>query len=148
MLRALSATVWYMVEIVSSWNCLFQTAYHLVFCVQYRHAVLPEPVAESAAGMLDDICGARRWPVISQEVQPDHMHLFLNLPPSTAVAKALKTSKRTAARQLFARFPVLRKRFRDGNLWSPSYYLGTAGRAYPVNAPQKTRKKLVNKAKY
>jgi putative transposase len=33
----------------------------------------------------------------------------------------------TTARGLFQRFPSLRKQLPGGQLWSPSYYLGTAG---------------------
>ncbi|WP_419638986.1 IS200/IS605 family transposase, partial [Thiolapillus sp.] len=78
-------------------------------------------------GLLDVICQERGWPVISKEIQPDHIHLFLGIPPAIAVADAVKIIKGTKARKLFARFPALRKQFRGGSLWSPSYYVGTAG---------------------
>ena len=77
--------------------------------------------------MLDALCKERGWPVISKEIQPDHIHLFLTIPPAIAVADAVKVLKGTTARWLFQRFPSLRKPLRGGHLWSPSYYLGTAG---------------------
>jgi putative transposase len=77
--------------------------------------------------MLEQICAQRAWPVISKEIQPDHIHLFLSIPPALAVADAVKVLKGTTARWLFERFPVLRQRLGGGHLWSPSYYVGTAG---------------------
>jgi putative transposase len=38
----------------------------------------------------------------------------------------VKVLKGLSARHLFQRFPALKKR-REGHLWSPSYYVGTAG---------------------
>lgn len=77
--------------------------------------------------MLDAICAERGWAVISKEIQPDHIHLFVSIPPAIAVADAVKVLKGVIARLLFQRFPALKKRLRDGHLWSPSYYVGTAG---------------------
>jgi putative transposase len=65
--------------------------------------------------------------MISREIQPDHIHLFLSIPPAIAVADAVKVLKGITARRLFQRFPALKKRLWERHLWSPSYYAGTAG---------------------
>ncbi len=75
--------------------------------------------------MLDAICAERGWPVISKEIQPDHIHLFVSIPPAMAVADAVKILKGTTARKLFQRHPRLKSRLWGGNPWSPS--VGTAG---------------------
>lgn len=116
-----------MVDVVTNRNCVYQTAYHVIWCPKYRREVLVGAVAKETATMLDAICKERRWPVISKEIQPDHIHLFVSIPPAIAVADAVKVLKGTTARWLFERFPSLRKRLSGGHLWSPSYYLGTAG---------------------
>lgn len=116
-----------MVDIVSIRNCVYQTAYHVVWCSKYRHDILCGDVAVGLAQMIDTLCTDRGWPVISKEIQPDHVHLFLSIPPATAVAGAVKLLKGTTARRLFHRFPSLKERLRGGHLWSPSYYVGTAG---------------------
>ncbi len=77
--------------------------------------------------VLDSICAERDWPMISKEIQPDHIHLFLSMPPAIAVADAVKVLKGVTARLLFQRFPALKERLWDGHPWSPSYYVGTAG---------------------
>ncbi|QUV78419.1 IS200/IS605 family transposase [Chloracidobacterium thermophilum] len=116
-----------MVDIASNRNCVYQTAYHVVWCPKYRRDVLTGPAAEEMAVMLDAICAERGWPVISKEIQPDHIHLFVSIPPAMAVADAVKILKGTTARKLFQRHPRLKSRLWGGNLWSPSYYVGTAG---------------------
>jgi putative transposase len=116
-----------MVNIVTNRNCLYQTAYHVIWCPKYRHDVLTGTVGEEAGIMMDTICTERGWPVISKEIQPDHIHLFVSIPPAIAVADAVKVLKGITARRLFQKFPALKKRLWGGHLWSPSYYVGTAG---------------------
>jgi putative transposase len=84
-------------------------------------------VAKETGTMLDAICKERGWPVASKEIQPDHLHPFVSIPPAIALADVVKVLKGTTARWLFQRLPSLRKRLWGGHLWSPSYYLGTAG---------------------
>ena len=116
-----------MVDVVTNRNCVYQTAYHVIWCPKDRRDVLIGTVAEETGAMLDAICTERSWLVISREIQPDHIHLFVSIPPAIAVADAIKVLKGITARRLFQRFPALRKPLWGGHLWSPSYYVGTAG---------------------
>jgi putative transposase len=115
------------VKVVTNRNCLYQTAYHVIWCPKYRRDVLTGEVATEVNNLLEAVCRKRRWPVISKEIQPDHIHLFLSIPPATAVADAVKVLKGVSARLLFQRFPALKQRLWGGHLWSPSYYVVTAG---------------------
>jgi putative transposase len=108
-------------------NCVYQTAYHVVFCPKYRKALLTGKVAETLNGLLEQICQERNWTILSNELQPDHVHLFVSLPPAIAVADAVKILKGTTARRLFHQVPALKRQLCNGHLWSPSYYVGTAG---------------------
>ena len=116
-----------MVDVVTNRNCVYQTANHLNRCPKDRRDVLTGTVAEEMGAILDAICAERRWPVISKEIQPDHIHLFVSIPPAIAVADAVKVLKGITARHLFQKFPALKQRLWGGHLWSPSYYVGTAG---------------------
>lgn len=116
-----------MVQVVFNRNCVYQTAYHVVWCPKYRRNVLIGRITEYLTALLNEICEQREWPILALEVQPDHVHLFLSIPPSIAVADAVKILKGTTARKLFVEFPELKESLWGGNLWSPSYYVGTAG---------------------
>lgn len=116
-----------MVQVVFNRNCVYQTAYHVVWCPKYRRKVLVGRITEYLTALLNEICEQREWPILALEVQPDHVHLFLSIPPSIAVADAVKILKGSTARKLFVEFPELKESLWGGNLWSPSYYVGTAG---------------------
>jgi len=61
------------------------------------------------------------------EVMPDHIHVFISAPPFEAPTDIVKVLKGVTARRLFMEFPDLKKKLWKGSVWSPSYYVGTAG---------------------
>ena len=63
--------------------------------------------------------------VIAIEIMPDHVHLFVEMPPSVAPAQIAFRLKGYTAHELRAMFPRLKSRL--PSLWSRSYYVGTAG---------------------
>lgn len=116
-----------MVEIAYARNCVYQTAYHVVWCPKYRRSILTGDVARTLAALLDEICADRNYIVLSKEIQPDHIHLFLSFPPSLSIADVVRILKGATARKLFVTHPELKNALWDEHLWSPSYYVGTAG---------------------
>ncbi len=115
-----------MVDIVFQRNCVYQTAYHMV-CTKYKREILTGKIAETLSEVLNDVCAKRGFAILSKEIQPDYVHFFVSIPPAISVAEAVKIFKGASARTLFVRHPELKKQLRDGHLWSPSYYVGTAG---------------------
>ena len=132
-----------MIEIVFDRNCVYQTAYHVVWCPKYRKSILIGSIADETKYLIEGICLERNWPVLALEVQPDHIHLFVSLPPSTSVADAVKILKGSTARKLFVKFPELKKQLCGGHLWSPSYYVGTAG-----NVSSETIQKYIERTEH
>ena len=116
-----------MIEVIFDRNCVYQTAYHAVWCPNSRKAILTGAIASEMKSLIEAIGLERQWSILALEVQPDHIHLFVSIPPATSVADAIKILKGITARKLFVKFPELKKQLRGGHLWSPSYYVGTAG---------------------
>ena len=102
-------------------------AYHVVWCPKYRKSILLGEIASYVSFLIDTICEENNWPVITKEIQPDHVHLCLTIPPAVSVATAIKILKGITARKLFLKFPQLKNELWGGHLWNPSYYVGTAG---------------------
>ena len=132
-----------MLKIVYDRNCVYRTAYHVVWCPKYRKSILIGSIADETKRVIEGICLERNWPVLALEVQPDHIHLFVSIPPSTSVADATKILKGSTARKLFVKFPELKKQLCGGHLWSPSYYVGTAG-----NVSSETIQKYIERTEH
>ena len=131
------------VEIVYNRNCVYQTAYHVVWCPKYRKSILIDKIAEETNNTIDKICKENGWLIIAKEIQPDHIHLFLTIPPAIAVATAVKILKGTTAKKLFMMFPELKNNLWGGHLWAPSYYVGTAG-----NMSAETIKRYIERSEH
>ena len=58
---------------------------------------------------------------------PDHVHLFLSVPPKWSSSDVAKILKGVSARCILQEFPKLRRGGGGGHLWTPSFYLGSAG---------------------
>lgn len=130
-----------MINIVTNRNCVYQTAYHVIWCPKYRNSILEKDVAVELGSVLDEICATNKWQMITKEIQPDHIHWFVSIPPSIAVCDVIKVLKGTSARKLYLKFPVLHKTVWGGHLWSPSYYVATAG-----NISAETVKKYIERS--
>ncbi len=132
-----------MIKIVYKRNCVYQVVYHVVWCPKYRKAVLTGELSRRVGELIDVICEENKWLVTSKEIQPDHVHLFVTIPPAVSLATAAKKLKGISARKLFIEFPELKKEFWGGSLWSPSYYVGTAG-----NVSAETIQKYIERAEH
>ena len=62
--------------------------------------------------------------IIAQEIMPDHIHLFLNCPPTLAPDQIMFRIKGYSSRVLRQEFPHLQ---RMPSMWTRSYFCSTAG---------------------
>jgi len=98
--------------------------YHLIFCPKYRRALLGGPVKKRLEQIIHESMQEHQWQLIELAIQPDHVHLFVRTNPPTLpsdLPRLIKGRSSRLSRQEFAhvrRLPVL---------WSPSYFLSTAG---------------------
>ena len=58
---------------------------------------------------------------------PDHIHLFISTTTFESPTNLVELLKGVTALRLFKMFPELRNKYWKGKLWSPSYYVRTAG---------------------
>ena len=98
--------------------------YHLVWVPKRRKAVLVGPVATDCRKLIEHKCTEQGWRVLELAVNPDHVHLFVQVWPATAAAEVVKECKGLTAHELRRKYPGLRKL---PSLWTRSYFAATAG---------------------
>jgi len=101
--------------------------YHFVWCPKYRKEFLVGEIASFTQNIIETICSSKKWKLLELQIMPDHIHLFISTPPYENPTGIIKVLKGTTAIQIFKKFPKNRLKFRKGHIWSPSYYVGTAG---------------------
>ena len=107
-----------------------QNAYHFVWKPKYAFPIFGlENLRQDCYTILRSI--AERWgfEIFELKVMDDHVHLFVGVPPTIPVCKALQIFKGGSAYQLFKKHPSLRryKNFRNGHFWSPGKFFRSVG---------------------
>ncbi|GAA1610905.1 hypothetical protein GCM10009733_003760 [Nonomuraea maheshkhaliensis] len=78
--------------------------------------------------------GEQGWQIVTLEVMPDHVHLFVETHPKNSPSYVAGQFKGFTSHHLRAEFPRLR--FQPPTLWSRSYFVATAG-AVPAETIQR-----------
>ena len=65
--------------------------------------------------------------ILAMEVDEDHVHLYVEIPPQQSVGEAVRKFKSLSGRYLVRRYPNLKKYFYDDAVWSPSYFVRSIG---------------------
>ncbi len=108
-------------------SAVYNINYHIVWCPKYRKQVLEGKVKEFVEDQIQTIAATKGWEVLELQVMPDHIHLFISAPPSDSPTGIVKVLKGVTALRLFKKHPELKGEYWGGHIWSPSYYVGTAG---------------------
>lgn len=109
-------------------HCVYRTEYHIVLTPRYRRRIFVtgvkeylEKVLKHLDGMDDDI------EVIRANVQLDHVHMVVMIPPRISVASVVQFVKSRTGKLLPERFPSIGKAIRGGGIWSRGYCVSTIG---------------------
>ena len=108
-------------------HCAYQTHYHLVFPVKYRKALLSVEVEEMIVAVARAI--AERYEIEFEQIgcDKDHIHILCSFHPKYSIGEVVRKFKSITARELFKKFPDLKKELWGGELWSDGYYAATIG---------------------
>lgn len=116
-----------MVEYRHGTNSLYDLKYHVVFCTKYRYRVLTGQVATRVRELIREICATNYVDIVSGSLSPDHIHMLISVPPSTALSKIVQYIKGKSSRRLLQEFEILRKRYWGQHLWARGYFAVTVG---------------------
>ena len=109
-------------------HTIYECKYHLIFCPKYRYRILKDEVGEYVKRELVRLIGQKEGlEIIELNVQTDHVHLVMWIPPKYAVSSIMGYLKGKLAIRMFNRYEHLRKRLWGGHLWSRGYCVSTIG---------------------
>ena len=108
-------------------HTVFDLKYHLVWIPKYRRRVLVGEVAEYTKRVLQQVADEYGLWIDTMEVMEDHVHVFVEAPPRYSPAQVAQMMKSISAREVFARFPDMRRRMWSGELWADGYFVRSVG---------------------
>ena len=102
-------------EYVQSSHSIYKTEYHVVFVTKFRHEVLNPGFAKYTTEVIKDIASEMEGvEILEINIQTDHVHMYIRIPPKYAVSKVVEVLKSRSAR-------IVRTKFE----WMDKVYWGT-----------------------
>ena len=65
----------------TKWNC----KYHIVFTPKYRRKVAYGQLKQDIGKILRELCNWKGVTIIEAHACPDHIHMYVSIPPSLSV---------------------------------------------------------------
>lgn len=105
------------------WRC----KYHIVWCPKYRFRILKGEIGKSLREIIRQLCEWKKIEILEGNIQVDHVHLVLEIPPKYSVSEAVGFLKGKSAIKIFDHHQELKKRYWGRHFWSKGYCVSTVG---------------------
>ena len=109
-------------------HTIYECKYHLIFCPKYRRRILKDEIREYARREIENLLRQKEGiEIMEMNVQSDHIHLIVWIPPKYAVSAVMGYLKGKLAIRIFQRYEKLGKQFWGRHLWGRGYCVSTVG---------------------
>ncbi len=106
------------------WHC----QYHIVWAPKYRYKIMKGKIADEVENCVRAFSAQQGAEIIELNVQVDHVHLLVMIPPKVSVSGFVGTVKGRTAIRVLNRFRELKQKPYWGNhFWSRGYCVDTVG---------------------
>ena len=108
---------------------VYRTEYHIVWIPKYRRRVLNPGVRVYVSELFPKVLrGMPGCEIVEQNIQVDHIHLLMIIPPKYAVSEVVGKMKQYTSSRLRKKFAWLEKVYwKEQVVWSPGYFVSTVG---------------------
>ena len=109
-------------------HSIYECKYHVVFCPKYRYQIFKDQIGEYTKQQIYRLCQQKELvEVLELNVQSDHIHLVVSIPPKYAVSEFMGYLKGKLSLRLFQQYEHLGRRYWGRHLWSRGYCVSTVG---------------------
>jgi putative transposase len=109
-------------------HTIYECKYHVIFCPKYRYGILKDDIGEYSRQQVYQLCMQKEdVEVIELNIQPDHVHLVVSIPPKYPVSEFMGYLKGKMALRLFLQYEQLGRRYWGGHIWGRGYCVSTIG---------------------
>ena len=106
------------------WHC----QYHLVWVPKYRYKILDGKLHTEVERCIRIFCEQKKCEIAELNIQEDHVHLIVMMPPKVSVSDLIGCLKGRTAIRIFKQNPKLKtKLYWRNHFWAPGYCVDTIG---------------------
>ena len=109
-------------------HVVYKCDYHIVWVPKYRFRILKGELKSLIEEDIRRLCEWKRCEIEEMNVQEDHIHVVVSIPPKVSVSEFMGTMKGKLAIKLFKSYPQLKQRPYWGNhFWARGYFVSMVG---------------------
>ena len=108
-------------------HAVYDTKYHLVWSPKYRKWILRGDIREEVKNIFTEILQNRDCEIEEMEIGEDHVHIFVSIPPKYSVGGIIRDLKCISAKEIFLKYPEVKKELWGGEFWEDGYFVRTVG---------------------
>jgi len=134
-------------------HVVYDCRYHIVWVTKYRFQIIDKEIEIALKWNIKNVCDWKDIEILEGTIKPEHVHLYLQIPPKYSISDVMQWIKGKSAEQLFKKFPKLEKQYWGRHLWARGYFVSTVGitdnviRAYIQKQRQEELIEFTNKWK-
>ena len=83
----------------TKWNC----KYHIVITPKYRRQIIYKDISRDIGSIIRTLCARKGVEIIEAAAMPDHIHLYVAIPPKYAVSDFMGYLKGKSSLMIFDR---------------------------------------------
>jgi len=109
-------------------HSVYQHEYHIVFGTKRRRRYLKSYVKPEFERVMIKL--QKKYPTIrlvESNLNNDHVHLLMEIPPNTSVAIVVKKIKWATSLAFKKKFKFIREMYLNGSIWGVGYFSSTIG---------------------
>lgn len=109
-------------------HVIYKCDYHIVWVPKYRLRILKGVIKDLVEKDIRLLCDWKGCEIQELNVQEDHIHLLVSVPPKVSISKLMGVLKGKLAIKLFKSYPSLKQKPYWGNhFWVRGYFVSTVG---------------------
>ncbi len=108
----------------TKWNC----KYHIILTPKYRRKIIYQQIWKDIGTIIRTLCARKGVEIIEAAAMPDHIHLYVSMPPKYSVSEFVGYLKGKSSLMIFDRHANLKYRYGNRHFWCRGYYVDTVGR--------------------
>jgi putative transposase len=108
-------------------HAVYDLKYHLVWIPKYRKPIFTKEISKFTKEVFQEIARQYEFEIDTMEIMEDYVHLFLSAPPRFSPAEIVQIFKSISAREVFKRYPSLRKVLWKKELWNDGHFVRSVG---------------------
>ena len=108
-------------------HTMHRLRFHLTFIPKYRKRVLEGTVAKRIQELFEEACEVMEWELHELSVQPDHVHLLIQINPRNSVSEVARRLKGGSSKVIRSEFPDLTEFLWGDSFWSDGYFAESVG---------------------